>query len=442
MRRRVSPKIAAIVVLAALVAVEAVYWRGLLHKPKGAGGGMGGGGAPMAIAPSGLPELRVTTIAGSRTGGWQDATGDRAEFDGPAGIAIAPDGSVLVADSRNHRIRRVGRDGSVRTIAGAGPTGTIVGGYRDGPAGSARFWNPCGLAVDPAGNVYIADTGNHRIRVLSPGGSVRTLAGAETKADARGFPSGGHRDGPAATAQFRYPTGLGLAPGGTLYVADSGNGCLRAVSAGGVVTTIALPDGAEGSRPCPGDVAVAPDGALYVTEMTSGAVLRVVLGAPAEWLQLSVGPLPAQAIWPLAPEAPPPMEPWMHRRPPREGRRTVWRSREGTPRRGDQEHRPSLQEAAPIRWDWMKLHAPAGIVADRFGGLCLADVGSHCILRVTPDRHLSLLAGTLSNHPLGEYTDGAGDEAHFAGPSDLAIDASGRIYVSDFGNDCIRCISP
>ena len=438
MRRRVSPKIAAIVVLAALVAVEAVYWRGLLHKPKGAGGGMGGGGAPMAIAPTGLAELRVTTIAGSTNGGWQDASGDRAQFDGPAGIAVAPDGSVLVSDSRNHRIRRVARDGSVSTVAGAGPTGTVVGGYADGPADSARFWNPCGLAVDTAGNVYVADTGNHSIRVLSPEGSVRTLAGAKTEPDSRGFPSGGHRDGPAAAALFRYPTGLGLAPDGTLYVADAGNGCLRAISPGSMVTTIALPDGPDAGRPCPADVAAAADGAVYVTEMTSGAVLRVAAGAAAQPLGLSVGPLVAQVIWPLAPEAPPPRQPWM-RRPPREGRTTVWRDRP-RPRRDDDEHRPSLQTSAPVMWEWMRLHAPAGIVADRFGGLCLADVGSHCILRVTPDGHLSLLAGVLSSHPMGNYADGTGDTARFAAPSDLAIDASGRIYVSDFGNNCIRCI--
>ncbi|MCS7074730.1 MAG: hypothetical protein NZ108_09710, partial [Bacteroidia bacterium] len=113
----------------------------------------------------------------------------------------------------------------VGTLCGNG-----IAGYKDGPGTLARFYNPNGICVDKAGNVYVSDMSNHRIRKITPTGTVSTYAGS-------GVP--GHKDGPAETAQFSNPTGLAIDNEGNIYVADNQNHCVRMITTSGNVTTIA-----------------------------------------------------------------------------------------------------------------------------------------------------------------------------------------------------------
>jgi sugar lactone lactonase YvrE len=167
-----------------------------------------------AISPEGL----VRTLAGGGEPGFKDGAGEEARFDTPCGIAIARDGSLLIADTGNHRIRRVEKDGRVSTLAGTGEAG--IG---DGVPGDAEFYEPLAIAVLDADRFYVADAETIRLCILKEHGgekeSVKTIAG--------GY-SYGMLDGELAKARINSPTGLALLPGGELVFADGGNGLMRA----------------------------------------------------------------------------------------------------------------------------------------------------------------------------------------------------------------------
>jgi DNA-binding beta-propeller fold protein YncE len=206
----------------------------------------------------------VSTLAGAAgQEGSADGLGAAARFCYPTGVALCPDGSLLVADEVNNTIRSVSAEGQVSTVAGAaGQEGST-----DGPAALARFNEPCGLSLGSDGSLYIADSSNHTIRCLSPGGTVRTVAGAAEQE--------GSADGIGPAAQFNKPSGLAAAPDGRLYVADTDNHTIRCISAAGVVSTLAGAAGQEGSTDgqgaaarfsSPWGIAVGPDGSLYVAD--------------------------------------------------------------------------------------------------------------------------------------------------------------------------------
>jgi sugar lactone lactonase YvrE len=156
----------------------------------------------------------VSTLAGGAAQGTSDGVGAAAKFTVPQGAAVASDGTLYVADLGNHRIRRISRDGVVTTFAGSSA------GYADGVGTAAKFNQPHGLALGPDGTIYVADKNNHRIRAITPDGVVKTLAGS-------GSPGG--NDGTGASAGFNFPNGLALGPDGTLYVADNGNHRVRMI---------------------------------------------------------------------------------------------------------------------------------------------------------------------------------------------------------------------
>ncbi len=221
------------------------------------------------VTPAGV----VTTIAGLATNaGGADGAGNAARFNHPAGIAVDSAGNLYVTDSGNDTIRVVTRAGAVSTLAGrAGNTGNA-----DGTGAAAQFYYPNGIAVDGAGNVYVADTDNCTIRLVTPAGVVTTLAGV-----AGGV---GSADGTGGAARFAFPYGVALAGAGNLYVADTGNSTIRLVAPGGVVTTFAGLAGFTGTLDATGTEArfahargVAVDGAgnVYVAD-TDNCTIRAV----------------------------------------------------------------------------------------------------------------------------------------------------------------------
>jgi sugar lactone lactonase YvrE len=165
---------------------------------------------------------QVTTVAGSGTAGYVDGAAATAQFNQPRGLAVNSAGTIYVAEYSNHTIRAIA-GGQVTTLAGNGTAGSA-----DGPVASARFSYPRDVAVDGAGTIYVADSGNHKIRVIS-GGQVSTLAG---------FGVAGFVDGAAASARFNAPYAVALGAGGKVYVADKSNHRIRLIS-GGQVTTLA-----------------------------------------------------------------------------------------------------------------------------------------------------------------------------------------------------------
>jgi hypothetical protein len=164
---------------------------------------------------------QVSTLSGDGTPGFSDGPVATAQFNSPAGLALDSAGVLYVADAGNHRIRVVA-GGQVSTLAGDGTAG-----FLDGPAPDAQLNSPWGLALDSTGALHVADAGNHRIRIVA-GGQVTTLAGTGVA---------GFLDGPAGQAQLSSPSGVAV-EGSTVYVADAGNHRVRIV-AGGLVTTLA-----------------------------------------------------------------------------------------------------------------------------------------------------------------------------------------------------------
>jgi DNA-binding beta-propeller fold protein YncE len=175
----------------------------------------------------------IRTVAGSNQRGFSGDGGSAvsAAFDQPRATAVGPDGTVYVSDTFNHRIRRVTPDGAVTTIVGTGEASYSGDG---GPAVAATLHWPHGVAVDPAGtNLYIADSANHRVRRVDlASGIITTVAGG----DAPGSAGDG---GPAAAALLEDPKAVYAAPSGDLYIADSGNERVRRVDATGTITTVA-----------------------------------------------------------------------------------------------------------------------------------------------------------------------------------------------------------
>ncbi|MGH8060551.1 MAG: gluconolaconase [Pseudoxanthomonas sp.] len=247
----------------------------------------------------------VTTLAGFSEG-FADGDGTTARFNTPSGLALDRAGNLYVADTGNHAIRKVTPSGMVSTIAGTG-----VAGFRDGAAAQAQFNGPIGVAVDARGNVYLADTYNDRIRRIDAQGQVSTVAGGERP---------GNADGVGAQARFDTPTALAMDAQGIVWVADTCNNAIRRIAPDGTVTTPYYAGRDALHRPM--SLAMTHDGVLYVGEMSWGRVLQI--------------------------------------------------SRDG------QSHVLTGTRQA------QRLSRPAGLALDARGGLWLSDAGSHRLHRIAP----------------------------------------------------------
>lgn len=268
---------------------------------------------------------------------------------------------------------------TVGTLAGSG-----ISGFVNGSATVAQFSYAEGLAADAQGNVYVAEAGNACIRKITPAGVVSTFAGDGTP---------GLVNGPAATARFSSTADLAFDPQGNLLVADYGNNCIRKITPGGIVSTLAG-TGVAGFVDGPGTVAQFSDpeglaidaqGTVYVSEYGNYSIRKV---------------LPNGTVSTVA----------------------------GTGRRGYAD--------GPGRS--AQFVGPEGLALDAKGTLYVADFAGHRIRKITADGVVSTLAGT----GVGGYADGDASTAKFYGPVGIAFDAQGNLIVADAGNYCIRKITP
>jgi len=197
-----------------------------------------------------------------------------AAFDTPSGVALDKAGNLFVADTGANAIRKISPTGELTTFAGDGTAG-----FRDGPAAQAQFNGPIGVAADDKGNVYVADSYNDRIRLITPDGQVRTLAGG-------GAP--GFADGTGTAAAFDTPTALAPGRDGALFVADAGNDAIRKIDKDGHVSTIAHSDPNDGTGLLKGPVGLAStwDGFLYATTARG----RIVQVSPTGEMRALTGP--------------------------------------------------------------------------------------------------------------------------------------------------------
>ena len=379
----------------------------------------------------------VSTYAGAaNTPGSQDGTGALAGFNAPLGVATDAAGKVYVADTKNDTIRVIAPGGAVSTLAGT--PGTAAG--KDGTGAAARFNRPAAVAVDSAGNVYVADTGNDTVREITTGGVVTTLAGTAGHA--------GSADGGGSSALFSSPSGIAVDSAGKVYVADTGNGSIRVIASGSVTTlasglsnptalsvdgtgnvhvvttstnfifnghtqgiSVVSPTGVVIAVSAftaqdnvsgivqPGGIAIDPSGNTLVSDPDSGMIRRQLASSGVVSIFTGTDETTGAPSWRIA------------------GAGTSLDGTVGTAR----------------------FSAPAGIAVDATGNVYVADTGNHTLRKVSPNGTTVTTFAGAAGQPGG--ADGTGAGARFNGPTGLAIDVSGILYVADTGNQAIRKVS-
>jgi len=341
------------------------------------------------LAQSTYEPYTFTTLAGGGRFTSPDVPGSPAQFSGPNGVAVDDAGDVYVADTFGHVIRKVSSDGTVTTLAGvAGQPGNV-----DGTGSSAHFYFPIDVAVDPAGNVYVAE-GGHIIRKVTRDGVVTTLAGLAYQS--------GSADGTGSAARFFEPHSITVDSAGIVYVADFFNSTIRKITQEGVVTTVAGRAGVVGSANgtngaarfyFPQGVAVDSAGNLFVSD-TDNATIRKVTPVGTNWVVTTLAGLAGN-----------------------------FGGADGT------------GSAA-------RFVSPKGGAVDSAGNFYLADNDNHTIRKVSPvgtNWAVTTLAG-LARNP--GSADAAGSAARFYAPFDVAVDHTSNLYVADGFNNMIRKVTP
>jgi streptogramin lyase len=356
----------------------------------------------------------VTTLAGlAGNAGSANGTGSAARFNGPFGVAVDSAGNVYVADTFNPMIRKVTPVGVVTTLAGnASHPGT-----NDGTGSAARFDWPIGVTVGTNGNVYVADSGNNTIRQVTPAGVVTTLAGLAVG-------SIGSTDGTGNAARFNFPNGVAVDTNRNVYVADSSDFTIRKVTPAGVVTTLAGLAGNAGSANGTGSaarfnyplgVAVDTNGNVYVADWGNNSI-RKVTPVGANWVvtTLAAG---FNGPYGVAVDS--------------AGNVYVADSGNNTIRK--------VTPAGVVTTLAAGFNFPAGVAVDTNGNVYVSDYNNNTIRKVTPVGVVTTLAGLAGS--LGS-TDGTGSAARFANPVGVAVDSAGNLYVADFNNCTIREVTP
>jgi sugar lactone lactonase YvrE len=324
-----------------------------------------------------LTPYAISTPVGITAGANSD---DGRDLNRPAGVAVDAAGNLYVADTGNDMVRKFSTSGFLSEFAGT----FQVPGTADGTGTAAQFNAPQGIAVDADGNVYVADTGNDTIRKITPSGIVTTLAGASGVA--------GSTDGPAAAARFNSPVGVALDAGGNIYVADETNDTIRKITPSGIVSTLAGTPGSKGSADGtgasaqfdrPSGVAVDSSGNIYVADATNETIRKVT---------------PSGAVTTLA----------------------------GTP--GAAASTDGTGAAA-------RFFFPVGVAVDAGGNVFVAEEFGETIREVTPSGMVTTLAGVPDETGM---TDGTGAAALFNNPLGIAIDAGGNLFIADSDNISIR----
>lgn len=310
--------------------------------------------------------------------GTNDGPGISARFSNPSGIVVDASGTAYVADSGNHTIREISPAGIVTTIAGQ----SGVSGYKDGPATNALFNGPTALALDSDGTLYVADSGNYVIRKIVPAGMVSTLAGRPG--------ASGCRDGIGTNAVFAYIGGLALDTNHNLYVADSQNSVIRKVTPAGVVSTWAGKAGSQGFQDGAGTnaqfgnpqgLALDSSGVLYVADSGNNVIRRIdPSGNVTTWVGGNYGYRDAQGT-------------------------NAWFAN------------------------------PAGLAFDNQGNLYVAETYG-AVRKVSADGEVLSLGGTPG--AAYDHVDGLGTFARFSSPCAIGVSPSGHLLVVDSGNNTIR----
>ncbi len=392
----------------------------------------------------------VTTVVGDPLG-FSDGFASQARFSSPENLAIGPSGEIYVTDRLNHRIRKITPDGQVSTIAGTGKPG-----FKDGPGNQAEFFQPVGITVDAKGNIYVADMGNQRIRKITPDGVVTTIAGNPTIDRNRGdLPLGGFADGPALSAQFNNPAGLALDTAGNLYIADMDNHRIRKLTPNGQVITIAggpVPGfrddkGTKALFNQPTSVTVLSDNRILVTdfgnqlirEIAPDGTVSIFTGNPRVDAQGNIlggfedgDPMVAQFDGPASIARD--QEDNLYIADTNNHRiRKV--SPDGTVSTlaGDGNIGSNDGDAGTARF-----FNPDGVAVDAKGNVYVADTENNVIRKITPDGRVSTVAGRVT---VG-YQDGPAQQALIFAPEGLAFDTKGNLYFADTGNHRIRKLSP
>lgn len=321
----------------------------------------------------------VSTLAGqSGVSGAANGTGTAAQFDSPHGVAVDAAGNVYVADRDNNKIRKITPAGVVTTFAGSGLPGST-----DGTGTAATFFEPWGIAIDAAGNLYVADTKNYKIRKITPAGVVTTLAGDGTS---------GVTDGTLATAQFGFPTGIALDGGGFIYVCEYNTHTIRKISNGNVSTfagTSFLSGDVNGTGAAarfdhPHSMVCDASGNIYVTDSWNNKIKKIT---------------PAGVVSTFAGSG-------------------VAGFANGT--------------AAAAQFDM-----PLGITKDASGNIYVGDVNNFSVRKIAAGA-VTTFAGTPGT--AGD-ANGPVATALLNSPSSLTFLAPDKFYVGDEGNELIRVIN-